>query len=146
MEYSEYIQVAVAIPVYNAFTYRVPKHLSSFVSIGERVLVPFGKRRVTGYILGPSDPVRDKKIKYILDVLDEKPLFPSSMIPFFKWIADYYMYPVGQVIKNALPGGLNLYELTFVAITEISATRGFEIFRVDFHSITYYPSFICRTT
>ncbi|MBW2569320.1 MAG: primosomal protein N' [Deltaproteobacteria bacterium] len=119
MEYSEYIQVAVAIPVHNAFTYRVPKHLSSFVSIGKRVLVPFGKRRVTGYILGSSEPVNDKKIKCILDVLDEKPLFPSSMIPFFKWIADYYIYPVGQVIKNALPGGLNLYELTTVAITEM---------------------------
>ena len=115
---SKYIQVAVALPVYNAFTYRVPQHLSSFVSIGKRVLVPFGRRRVTGYILGASDPVQDKEIKYILDILDEKPLFPLSMIPFFRWIADYYMYPVGQVIKNALPGGLNVYEFVAVAITK----------------------------
>ncbi len=115
---SKYIQVAVALPVYNAFTYRVPQHLSSFVSIGKRVLVPFGRRRVTGYIWGSSDPVQDKEIKYILDVLDEKPLFPSSMIPFFRWIADYYMYPIGQVIKNALPGGLNIYEFATFAITE----------------------------
>ena len=115
---SKYIQVAVALPVYNAFTYRVPQHLSSFVSIGKRVLVPFGRRRVTGYILGSSDTVQDKEIKYILDILDEKPLFPSSMIPFFRWIADYYIYPVGQVIKNALPGGLNIYEFAAVAITK----------------------------
>jgi len=114
----KHIQVAVALPIYNAFTYRVPQHLSSFVSIGKRVLVPFGRRRVTGYILGPSDPVRDKEIKYILDVLDETPLFHSSMIPFFRWIADYYMYSIGEVIKSALPGGLNLYDFVAVAITE----------------------------
>ena len=114
----EYIEVAVALPVYNTFTYRIPENLSLFASIGKRVLVPFGRRRVTGYILGPSEDMDHGKIKLVLDILDETPLFHSSMIPFFRWIADYYMYSIGEVIKSALPGGLNLYDFVAVAITE----------------------------
>lgn len=114
----EYIEVAVALSVYNTFTYRVPENLSFFAAIGKRALVPFGRRRVTGYILGPSEDMDHGEIKLILDILDETPLFHSSMIPFLRWIADYYMYPIGEVIKNALPGGLNLYDFVDVAITE----------------------------
>lgn len=114
----EYIEVAVALPVYNTFTYRVPENLSFFASIGKRALVPFGRRRVTGYIIGPSEDMDHCKIKLVLDILDETPIFHSSMIPFFKWIADYYIYPIGEVIKSALPGGLNIYDFVAVAITE----------------------------
>lgn len=114
----EYIEVAVALPVCNTFTYRIPENLSFFASIGKRALVPFGRRRVTGYILGPSENMDHGKIKLILDILDESPLFHASMIPFFRWIADYYMYPIGEVIKSALPGGLNLYDFVAVAITK----------------------------
>lgn len=114
----EYVEVAVALPVYNTFTYRVPENLSFFPAIGKRALVPFGRRRVTGYILGPSKDMDHGKIKLVLDILDETPLFHSSMIPFFRWIADYYMYSIGEVIKSALPGGLNLYDFVAVAITE----------------------------
>lgn len=114
----EYIEVAVALPVYNTFTYRVPENLSFFASIGKRALVPFGRRRVTGYIIGPSEHVDHCKIKLVLDILDETPIFHSSMMPFFRWIADYYIYPIGEVIKSALPGGLNIYDFVAVAITE----------------------------
>lgn len=114
----EYIEVAVALPVYNTFTYRVPENLSFFAAIGKRALVPFGRRRVTGYILGPSEDMDHCKIKLVLDILDETPIFHSSMIPFFRWIADYYIYPIGEVIKSALPGGLNIYDFVAVAITE----------------------------
>ncbi|MGD2186174.1 MAG: primosomal protein N', partial [Desulfobacterales bacterium] len=66
---NEYIQVAVALPVYKTFTYSVPKDLLPFVSIGKRVLIPFGRRRVTGYILGTSQGENLAEIKHILDVL-----------------------------------------------------------------------------
>jgi primosomal protein N' (replication factor Y) len=115
---SSYIEVAVALPVYNTFTYRVPDNLSAMISIGKRVLVPFGRRRITGYIIGSSTDTCHEKIKDVLDILDEHPLFPSSMIPFFKWTADYYMHPIGDVIKCALPKGLNLYEFVIISITD----------------------------
>lgn len=112
------IEVAVALPVYNTFTYNVPESLAPFVAVGKRVLVPFGQRRVTGYILGPQENISPNKLKLILDVLDERPLFPASMIPFFKWVADYYLHPIGDVIKSALPGGLNIYDFAVIIITE----------------------------
>ncbi|MBN1930891.1 MAG: primosomal protein N' [Desulfobacterales bacterium] len=115
---SPYIEVAIALPVYKTFTYQVPKSLFFLIFPGKRVLVPFGRRRVTGYIIGPSENICEKEIKQILDVLDEEPLFPASMIPFFKWISDYYIYPLGEVIKGALPGGINLYDTASIAITK----------------------------
>ena len=111
------IEVAVALPVYRTFTYSAPPFLSPFIEPGKRVLAPFGQRRVTGYVLGPAIESETAEIKQILDVLDQDSLFPSSMIPFFKWIADYYKHPIGDVIKNALPGGLTLYDYASLAIT-----------------------------
>jgi len=114
----KYIEVAIALPVFQTFTYSVPEPFTDFMATGKRVLVPFGQRRVTGYVFGESQGSSVKEIKSILDILDEVPLFPSSMVPFFKWISDYYKYPVGQVVKNALPGGLNIRDYASVAITE----------------------------
>jgi primosomal protein N' (replication factor Y) len=112
-----YIEIAVALPVYQTFTYSVPPFLSPFVAVGKRVLVPFGQRRVTGYIMGSATAAEPSEIKHILDVLDHDPLFPSSMLGFFQWISDYYKHPIGDVIKNALPGGLTLYDYASLSIT-----------------------------
>ncbi|MDY6792954.1 MAG: primosomal protein N' [Thermodesulfobacteriota bacterium] len=116
--HSTYIDVAVALPVYQTYTYAVPQSLVSFIAVGKRVLVPFRRRRVTGYILNQSEQTDRKEIKLIFDVLDDEPLFPSSMIPFFIWIADYYIHPVGEVIKCALPGGLNIYDYITLSISK----------------------------
>ncbi|MGD8992435.1 MAG: primosomal protein N' [Desulfobacterales bacterium] len=110
-------EVAVALPVHQTFTYSAPSSLRPFIAAGKRVLVPFGQRRITGYIMGTAAETETAEIKHILDVLDQEALFPSSMIPFFKWIADYYKHPIGDVIKNALPGGLTLYDYVALSIT-----------------------------
>ncbi len=111
------VDIVIDLPVFNSFTYHVDKNLEPFISIGKRVLVPFAKRRVTGYIVGFSDNTKPRELKDILDVLDEKPLFPSGMISFFRWIADYYMHPMGAVIRGALPSGLNIYDVKTICIT-----------------------------
>ena len=111
------IEVAVSLPVYHTFTYSVPEFLLPFVAIGKRVLVPFGQRRVTGYILGTAHDSALAEVKHILDVLDQQPLFGPAMISFFQWISDYYKHPIGDVIKNSLPGGLTLYEYASITIT-----------------------------
>ncbi|MBW2150991.1 MAG: primosomal protein N' [Deltaproteobacteria bacterium] len=113
-----YVEVAVDLPVYHTFTYEVPKPLSSIVCAGKRVLVPFSERKISGYVLGAGNPSIIKDVKPILDVLDETPLFPASMIPFFQWISSYYMHPIGNVIKCALPAGVNLYEAVIIELTE----------------------------
>ncbi|MBT4363976.1 MAG: primosomal protein N' [Desulfobacterales bacterium] len=114
---NHYIEVAVPIPVYNTFTYNIPESLYTPEIVGKRALVPFGNRRLTGYILGNAESGYPSGVKEILDVLDEKPLFPESMVPFFRWIADYYIHSVGEVVKAALPGGINLFDLIEIAVT-----------------------------
>jgi primosomal protein N' (replication factor Y) len=113
-----YIEVAVALPVYQTFTYSAPAAFSNAAAVGKRVLVPFGQRRVTGYVFDRGRQVADKEIKPILEVLDEQPLFPSSMVPFFRWIADYYKCPLGEVVKIALPTGLNVYDYALLNLTD----------------------------
>ncbi len=115
---STYIEVAVALPVYKIYAYKVPADFLSMVGEGKRVLVPFGNRKVTGYIISYIGKPEREEIKDILDVLDEHPLFPVEMIPFFQWASDYYMHPIGEVIKGALPGGINLYDTASFSITE----------------------------
>ena len=111
------IEVAVAMPVHGTFTYRVPEDLARLASPGTRVLVPFGRRRATGYVLGPAPPSDRADIKLIVDVLDERPVFPGAMIPFLRWTADYYKHPLGQVIETALPGGLTVSESAVFSAT-----------------------------
>jgi primosomal protein N' (replication factor Y) (superfamily II helicase) len=112
------IEVAVALPVHGSYSYFVPDNLAAMIAPGKRIIVPFGRRRVTGYVLGALGETNDLNLKKILDVLDDHPLFPAAMVPFFKWISDYYMYPMGQVIKNALPVGLTTVEQDVLAITQ----------------------------
>ncbi len=107
----EKIEVAVSFPVHGTYTYGVPEGLSALVCPGKRVMVPFGKRRITGYVLGRDTREVDcDRLKPIDDVLDETPVFPESMVPFFRWVAAYYVHPVGDVICEALPGGINPLE------------------------------------
>jgi len=112
------IEVAVALPVFSTYTYRVPEALSHRIVEGIRVLAPFGRRKVTGYVVGTPAQAPDVKLKTILDVLDEEPLFPASMLSFFNWIADYYMHPIGEVLQSALPAGINIIERKNYALTD----------------------------
>jgi primosomal protein N' (replication factor Y) (superfamily II helicase) len=99
MSKKTFIDVAVELPVDRIFTYEVPDTLSEQVEIGKRVLIPFGKRVVTGFCLGFSKNSEVKGIKDILDVLDDKPVFDEKRLKFFKWMASYYFAPVGEVLS-----------------------------------------------
>ena len=118
MEHYPYAEVAVLLPLYNTFTYRVPDRFKTVAAPGMRVLVPFGRRRVTGYILGLTETDPDFKTKSISDIPDDHPLFPESMIDLFKWTSNYYIHPLGDVIKTALPAGLNQYDVTMISALE----------------------------
>ncbi|BHH83229.1 replication restart helicase PriA [Desulforhopalus sp. 52FAK] len=112
-----HVEVAVAVPIFQTLTYCLPKtelhdDVSDAVSAqytGRRVLVALGNRMVTGYVVKLSDEGDEKPeftIRPIVKFLDEYPLFHVTLTTFFKWVADYYQYPIGLVIKAALPGGL----------------------------------------
>jgi len=101
------VEVAIPLPLEGHFHYLVPSRLSSAALPGTRVLVPFGRRKVTGYLLGEAVPTGGE-LKEILEVLDEAPLFTPRELEFYRWISSYYLHPLGEVIKMALPAGINV--------------------------------------
>lgn len=111
------LEIAVSAPVKNTYTYSAEPEgtdLSIDASYaGRRVLIPFGRRPATGYVLGEAKAEEgDFEIKPILKFVDDSPLFHSDQIAFFRWVAHYYHYPLGLVIKTALPGGVELITTT----------------------------------
>jgi primosomal protein N' (replication factor Y) len=116
-----FAEVAIPLPVDKTFHYAVPVRLQSICEVGRRVLVPFGSRRVTGYVLETAEHIpagiADKDIKEIIDCLDAEPLFDEGGLTFFRWIAAYYLAPLAQVIKSALPPGINWESIFHVSLT-----------------------------
>ena len=100
------------------FTYQVPPHFTGLIKIGKRVLVPFGRRIISAYVIENVTTPEDYKIKQIMDVLDHEALFTEEMVPFFFWISRYYFSPIGEVIKLALPKGLKIQDRMGLRITQ----------------------------
>ncbi len=101
-----YAQVAIARPFATPLTYAIPAHVE--VRLGHVVLVPLGNLGETGYIVGTTDApgIAPEKIKPLSRVLDPIPAFDAQQLDFFRWIADYYLASLGEVIATALPGQL----------------------------------------
>ncbi len=114
------ISVAVCAPVDNLYSYSVPVDLLPDIEIGKRVLAPFNNREVIAYIMETRIDDNDLgyELKDISDILDQTPLFSSNLVPFFNWLSDYYICPLGMVIQSALPGGLNALPFKSAVITE----------------------------
>ena len=102
-----FAEIAVPAAVETLFTYRVPNELFSEIKIGARVKIPFGTRTIIGVVirLSPSTTI-SKNLKSILSLVDSEPIFNSELLNTLKWISDYYIAPIGEVLKSALPQGL----------------------------------------
>ena len=94
------------------FTYSIPVQLEPYAKVGCRVLVPFGRsKQYVGLIakihnISPTD----FQVKDLLQVLDKEPILLPEQYRLWRWIADYYMSPIGEVYKSALPAGLKAEE------------------------------------
>ena len=97
------VEVAVTLPLRQTLTYRMPPEMAAAARIGMPVLVPVGRRRVLGYLLGPAREVPDAAIKDVAAPVDPNPRFDAELIPFFRWLAEYYQHPIGEVFKTAIP-------------------------------------------
>ena len=87
-----YVEVVFPLPFRKTFTYSVPKDLSAQVKVGVRVIAPFGRRTLTGFVTNKSKTTSHKEdIKSIVDILDEKPIVDKDGIKFYQWLADYYL-------------------------------------------------------
>lgn len=103
----EYADVILPVPLDGAFTYSVPACFVTQIAVGKRVVVPFGKTKtLTGVVLRLHDRKPDVTCKDILRVLDEQPMVTQRQLTLWQWIADYYLSPLGDILKAALPSGL----------------------------------------
>lgn len=103
-----FVDVILPLPLDGVFTYSVPSSLEEQVRIGLRVLVPFGRNKTyVGIIASIHHTAPDGyQTKDILQVLDVSPILLDSQLKLWNWIAEYYMSPIGEVYKAALPSGL----------------------------------------
>ena len=98
-----YVQIAVALAVDGLFTYKAPPAMG--LVPGHAVLVPFARRKVTGYVIENvhTTDVPANKLKSVSRLLDPEPVFDAEQLKFFWWVADYYMAGLGETIATALP-------------------------------------------
>jgi primosomal protein N' (replication factor Y) len=117
----EIVEVAVGLPVSKTFHYHIPEKMRGSLQVGMRVLVPFKGRKVTGFTIDLLDhPPKgvEEKLREVEDLLDDAPLIDPQMLRFCRWISDYYLYPLGEVIKTGLPPGLQLKSEMILSLTQ----------------------------
>lgn len=113
-----FVDVILPVPIRNEFTYRVPFELNDAVFNGARVVVPFGRNKLnTGIITRIHESVPQAyQAKYIEFILDDRPIITPKQYTFWKWISNYYMAPIGDVMNAALPSNFKLASETVVVL------------------------------
>lgn len=123
-----FVNVAIHAGSGGIFTYSVPKDMTPPVARGKRVLVPFGNRRLTGYVVEVMDrPPRDD-LKDILDVLDTEPLFEEDDLSLYIWASRYYLWPLGKALNGILPPGIDAKSDRWVAVIPEAAAGREDLF------------------
>ncbi|MGZ3812950.1 MAG: primosomal protein N' family DNA-binding protein, partial [Mucilaginibacter sp.] len=129
-----FVEVILPLAISKNYTYRVPFSLNNEVEIGKRVVVQFGKSKLyTAIISAISKRAPDKyEAKYLMDVLDNRPVVTIQQLQFWQWLAEYYMCNVGEVMNAALPSALKL-----ASETKIELNKDFEIDKPLLHDKEY---------
>lgn len=102
-----YADIILPLPLEGVFTYSLPDGMTAAVKPGMRVVVPFGRsKKYIGVVLRTHGEKPSFEVKDILSLPDPYPFVTGLQLRLWQWIADYYMSPLGDVFKAALPGGL----------------------------------------
>ena len=109
-------EVAIPVPLRRTFAYDVPEELRSLVHSGAVVSVPFGNRKLSGFVVdvygrhseawGKLSRKFPEELKAIHGVLEAELALPEDLVLLCRWVADYYQAPLGEVFRAALPSGL----------------------------------------
>ena len=102
-----FVEVSLPLPLDKLFTYSLETNETMSSLTGKRVLVPLGKRTMTGYIVSIVEKTNLEGIKNVIEVLDQEPSFNENMLKFTKWISEYYFCSWGEALKAALPQGMS---------------------------------------
>ncbi|MEA4860409.1 MAG: primosomal protein N' [Sphaerochaeta sp.] len=102
----KFVEVVLDLPLKDPYTYSIPESLKVEVGIGQRVMVPFGKREMTAYVIAVLDAFEASyEVKPIKRVIDEKPLFGEQNIALAQWMARFYLCSQGEALSMMIPGG-----------------------------------------
>ena len=119
----KFVEVALPIPLQQTFTYSIPSDFRGEISVGTRLIVPFGTRQITGYAvvlhekLDPKLGIEKTAVKDLVSILDLEPLLTPEIIKLTDWTSQYYASSWGEMLKAALPSGVNTEIEQIVEIT-----------------------------
>src|SRR5215216_6693397 len=114
----------VAVPVYvrQTFTYHLPGDMAYRAQVGCRVIVPLGKKLLTGFIVAlhrdQRGAVTEYEVKDVEELVDESPIISHEILELTRWMSDYYYAPWGQCLRTALPAGATIATEQVLTITE----------------------------
>src|SRR5580700_8992241 len=111
-----FCDVALAVPLDMVFTYAIPPGMEPVV--GGRVLVPFRQQRMSGIVVELHDRPPQIKTKKVIETLDLSPVLDEHLLKLGKWIADYYLAPLGEVFRTMLPLAAEFKRAVIYRITD----------------------------
>ena len=98
-----FAQVVLDLPLEKEFDYKIPQRLIPKMKPGMRIWVPFGNRRLPGYITRIKEHTAFPKVKEIINLIDQESLISEGLIELAEWISEYYCCNLGKVFKAMLP-------------------------------------------
>ena len=121
---NEFVDVAIPVGVRRTFSYSVPPEFRERIAVGMRVLVPFGRKLVTGYVAGILDQsqIGDYKLRPVRELLEPESTVPAALAEMALWIARYYFAPPGEVFRALFPAGTQVSGERRVSLTPRAAT------------------------
>ena len=120
-----YCDVAVPVPLDATFTYSIPENFAE-PCVGGRVIVPFREKRLSGIVTELHDRKPDFAAKSILQVLDTAPALTPELMQLGRWIAQYYIAPVGEVLRAMLPLSSEVRKQVLYKITDLGRAALFD--------------------
>ena len=113
-----FAEIILPLNIKGTFTYKIPNDLQSFISLGMRVLVPFGGRKIyTGIVAEIHQNSPEMFVpKEIVNILDETAILPLEQLRFWNWLSDYYLCNIGEIYRYAFPASLKLESETYLKL------------------------------
>jgi len=119
-----YADIVLPLPLDRAYTYRVPPALAPSARVGMRAVVPLRSRMETGFIVALHPASELEKVKEILALPDEGPVFSPAMLSLCRWMSEYYCCSWGEALQTAVPGGLRVNSRLLYRLNEHELTSG----------------------
>ena len=117
-----FAEVAVPVHIRQTFTYRLPGDMARRAQTGCRVVVPFGKKLLTGFVVAKHESLGGEllqaEVKDVEELVDESPIITAEILELTRWMADYYHAPWGECLRTALPAGATVATEQLLTITE----------------------------